>query len=128
MPLYQYQYVDAQGKRRTGAIEAQGDREAKAKLREQGVLVTQLQAKSKINKKQNLKGDNLLAFTVQLSQLINAGVPLYESLTAIEEQSRGDSYHRIILSLCEQIRAGSSLISCHGLLIPKVLISFIAEW
>jgi len=114
MPLYQYNYVDAQGKRKSGAIEAQGDREAKIKLREQGVLVTQLKAKAKVGKKQNLKGDSLLAFTVQLSQLINAGVPLYESLIALEEQSRGDSYHRVILSLCEQIRAGSSLSAAMG--------------
>lgn len=111
MPLYQYQYVDSQGKRRTGAIDAQGDREAKTKLREQGVLVTSLHAKGKVSKKQNLKGDNLLAFTLQLSQLINAGVPLYESLIALEEQSRGDPYHRVILSLCEQIKGGSSLSS-----------------
>lgn len=114
MPLYQYQYVDSSGKRRSGAVEAQGDREAKQKLREQGILVTRLQAKSKVNKKQNLRGDNLLAFTVQLSQLLNAGVPLYESLTAIEEQARGDSYHRVILSLCEQIRSGSSLSTAMG--------------
>ena len=45
MPLYQYQYVDLQGKRKSGAIEAQGDREAKDKLREQGFLVTQLAVK-----------------------------------------------------------------------------------
>lgn len=109
MPLYQYQYVDALGKKRSGAIEAQGDREAKEKLRDQGFLVTRLQAKSKVSKNQNLKGDNLLAFTMQLSQLINAGVPLYESLTAIEEQARSDSYHRVILSICEQIRSGTSL-------------------
>lgn len=114
MPLYQYQYVDSQGKRRSGVIEAQADREAKEKLREQGVLVTQLQIKTKVNKKQNLKGDNLLAFTVQLSQLINAGVPLYESLIAIEEQARGESYHRIVLSLCEQIRTGMSLSNAMG--------------
>lgn len=109
MPVYQYQYVDLQGKRKIGVIDALGDREAKSKLREQGILVTQLQEKSRVSKKQNLKGDNLLAFTIQLSQLLNAGIPLYESLTAIEEQSRGDAYHRVILSLCEQIRAGSSL-------------------
>lgn len=109
MPLYQYQYVDSSGKRRSGSIEAQGDREAKDKLREQGFLITSLQVKTKISKKQNLKGDNLLAFTVQLSQLINAGVPLYESLTAIEEQSRSDPYHRVILGLCEQIRSGTPL-------------------
>lgn len=109
MPLYQYQYVDGQRKKRSGVIEAQGDREAKEKLREQGLLIIQLQVKNKVGKKQNLKGDHLLAFTIQLSQLINAGVPLYESLIALEEQSRGESYHRIILSLCEQIRAGTSL-------------------
>lgn len=109
MPLYEYQYVDGNGKRRSGHIEANGDLEAKSKLREQGVLVTQLAAKTKVNKKQNLKGDNLVAFTIQLSQLVNAGVPLYESLMAIEEQARGESYHRIIMSLCEQIRSGQSL-------------------
>ncbi len=109
MPLYQYQSVDLQGKKRSGNIEAQGDREAKDKLREQGILVIKLMAKAKVSKRQNLKGDHLLTFTVQLSQLINAGVPLYESLVAIEEQSRGESFHRILLSLCEQIRAGTSL-------------------
>ncbi len=109
MPLYHYQYVDPSGKRKSGAIEAQGDREAKAKLREQGLLITQLQIKSRFNQKQNLKGDHLLAFTMQLSQLINAGVPLYEGLIAIEEQSRGEPYHQVILSLCEQIHSGNSL-------------------
>ncbi|WP_068468570.1 type II secretion system F family protein [Candidatus Protochlamydia phocaeensis] len=109
MPLYQYQYVDGKGKRRSGFIEAQGDREAKDKLREQGLLVTQLGIKNKVKTKQNLKGESLLAFTVQLSQLVNAGVPLFESLMALEEQVRGETYHRIILSLCEQIRSGSSL-------------------
>lgn len=109
MPLYQYQYVDGQGKRKSGLIEAQGDREAKTKLREQGFLITHLAVKTKINSRQNLKGDQLVAFTVQLSQLLNAGIPLYESLVAIEEQVRGESYHRIVLSLCEQIKSGVSL-------------------
>lgn len=113
MPLYQYQYVEG-GKRRSGLIEAQSDREAKQKLREQGILITKLQAKTKVSTKQNLKGESLLAFTVQLSQLVNAGVPLYESLTAIEEQSRGEAYHRIVLSLCEQIRSGMSLSGAMG--------------
>lgn len=109
MPLYTYQYVDGNGKRRSGHIEANSDQDAKNKLREQGVLVTQIESKKKFTSKQNLKGDSLLAFTIQLSQLVNAGVPLYESLTTIEEQSRGEAWHSIILSLCEQIRSGVSL-------------------
>ncbi len=114
MPLYHYQHIDTKGKKRSGFIEAQGDREAKDKLREQGLLITQLTLKTKVNSKQNLKGDHLLAFTVQLSQLLNAGIPLYESLIAIEEQVRSESFHRIILSLCEQIKTGISLSTAMG--------------
>lgn len=109
MPLFQYNYVDEARKKRSGMIEAANEREAKSKLRQQGILVTRLKQKIKMSKSQNLKGEALLTFTIQLSQLINAGVPLYQSLNAIEEQSRGESYHRILLSLCEQIKGGSSL-------------------
>lgn len=109
MPLYQYQALDAKGSRKKGLIEAQGEKEAKAKLREMGVMVISVAPKASVSARQNLRGDSLLAFTMQLSQLVGAGVPLYESLMAIEEQSRGEPYHRIILSLCEQIKAGSSL-------------------
>lgn len=114
MPLYQYQHVDGQGKRRSGFIEALDDRQARLKLREQGFFVTQISLKSKVNSKQNLKGEQLLAFTMQLSQLVGAGIPLYESLVAIEEQVRSESFHRVILSLCEQIKTGISLSTAMG--------------
>lgn len=109
MPLYAYQAFDNTGKKRGGTIEAQNEREAKEKLREQGVMVSQLSAKATISGKQNLKGENLYAFTLQLSQLLNAGLPLYESLVALEEQYRNESFHRIILSLGEQVKAGTPL-------------------
>lgn len=109
MPLYQYQALDARGKRKKGLIEAQGEREAKDKLREMGIMVTHLAIKANMTSRQNLKGASLMAFTLQLSQLVGAGVPLYESLLAIEQQCRNEPFHRIILSLCEQIKAGTSL-------------------
>jgi len=109
MPLFEYQALDAKGSRKKGLIEAQGEKEAKGKLRDMGVMVISVTPKASVSSRQNLHGESLLAFTMQLSQLVGAGVPLYESLKAIEEQSRGEAYHRIILSLCEQIKAGSSL-------------------
>lgn len=109
MPLYNYEAIDASGKKRSGLIEAQSEQEAKEKLRNQGAMVKKLTLRTSISKKQNLKGDNLVAFTLQLSQLLNAGIPLYESLLALEEQYRGEPCHRVILSLCEQIKAGQSL-------------------
>lgn len=109
MPLYQYQAIDKQGKRKKGLIEAQGEKEAKDKLREMGFMVISLSVKASMTSRQNLKGENLMAFTLQLSQLVGAGVPLYESLVAIEGQCRNEPYHRIVLSLCDQIKAGASL-------------------
>lgn len=109
MPLYQYQALDMHGKRKKGLIEAQGQGEAKEKLRSMGIMVTSLTIKTTMTARQNLKGEKLMAFTLQLSQLVGAGVPLYESLMAIEGQCRNEPYHRIVLSLCEQIKAGASL-------------------
>lgn len=109
MALYQYQALDGFGKKRTGFIESTDETEAKGKLREQGLMVSNLTAKVAVAPKQNLTGEALQSFTVQLSQLVNAGVPLYQSLSAIEEQYRGEPYHRIILSLCDQLKAGKSL-------------------
>ncbi len=109
MALFQYKAIDSLGKKKKGFIEAETERDAKSKLREMGLMVMTLSSKAGVNAKQNLKGESLLAFTMQLSQLVGAGVPLYESLVAIEQQCRGAPYHRVILSLCEQIKAGSSL-------------------
>lgn len=114
MPLFQYHAIDAQGKKRSGLLDAHNERQAKDKLREQGLMVSQLNTKVQVSSKQNLKGDALVAFTLQLSQLINAGVPLYEGLVAIEEQYRTESFHRIILSICEQIKAGTPLSEAMG--------------
>lgn len=109
MPLYHYSAIDSSGKKRNGFLDAANEREARALLREQSVMVTQLGIKNKTSSKENLTGEQLMTFTIQLSQLISAGIPLYESLVTLEEQYRNDSYHRVILSLCEQIKAGSAL-------------------
>jgi len=109
MPLFEYSALDATGKRKSGVIEALGEREAKSVLREQGLMVSGIGLKKQASSRQNLSGDTLLTFTLQLSQLIQAGVPLYEGLVAIEEQYRNESAHRVLLGLCEKIKAGSSL-------------------
>lgn len=114
MPMYSYQAVEPSGKKRNGFIEAHSERDAKGILREQGVMVSRIAEKTKLSSKQNLSGQPLMTFTIQLSQLVGAGVPLYESLAALEEQYRGDNAHQIVLSLCEQIKAGSSLSEAMG--------------
>lgn len=114
MPLYQYQAIDASGKKKNGFIEAHNERDARGILREQGVMVRNLSNKEKDSSKNGLKGERLMTFTMQLAQLVSAHIPLYESLTTLEEQYRNDSFHRILLSLCEQIKSGVSLSTAMG--------------
>ncbi len=86
MPTYRYQAIDSKGNRRTGVIEGINENEAKENIRNQDLMVTQLSEKKGVSSRENLKGDELVAFTMQLSQLISAGLPLYESLMAMEVQ------------------------------------------
>lgn len=109
MAVFHYQAIDERGKKRKGFIEAGSEQEAKLKLREQGVLVTKLSTSATLRKRQHLSNDQLLSFSTMLSQLIGSGLPLYESLLTIEEQVRAESYHRIVLSLTEQVKAGTTL-------------------
>lgn len=109
MPLYNYQAIDTKGKKKSGVVEGHNERDAKEKLRSQGVMVVSLETKKGASSRHNLRGETLLAFTLQLSQLISAGVPLYDSLNALEQQYQGEKFHRVLLSLCEQIKAGKSL-------------------
>jgi general secretion pathway protein F len=109
MPLYQYHALDKSGKKRSGLIEAQNEKEGKEKLRDQGLMVAHISVKTSGTRRENLRGESLLTFTMQLNQLLSAGIPLYQSLAALEEQYRTEPFHRIILSLCEQIKTGTSL-------------------
>jgi len=109
MTLFHYEGLASQGKKCKGVIEASGRHEACDKLREQDVMVTKLSMKTHLFGDVSLRGENLLNFTIQLSQLVSAGVPLYESLVVLEEQHRGEKFHQIILSLCERVKGGSSV-------------------
>jgi general secretion pathway protein F/type IV pilus assembly protein PilC len=72
-------------------------------------MVTQLNEGALGQSKARLKGDSLLTFTLQLSQLVNAGIPLYDALMVLEDQYQGESVHPTILSLAEKVKSGRSL-------------------
>lgn len=109
MTLFQYKALDQKGSKLNGSLEAPSEKEAKSKLRARGLMVVSLEVKTKTSSRIHLSGSNLLAFSLQLAQLVNAGVPLYESLITIEEQYRQESFHRVLIGLCDQIKRGASL-------------------
>ena len=109
MALYQYKAFTTSGKKKSGTLEALHISEAKEKIREMGLLLAHLVEQRKTSSKQKLSKENLIVFTSQLYQLLSAKIPLYESLLALEEQSRSEPYHPVILGLTDRIKTGSSL-------------------
>lgn len=115
MALFYYRYIDSRGKKKRSCLEAESLSEAKDRLRAQKLAVFALTEKRGtfaffFKKKQaRLPQVHLITFTTQLSQLLVAGMPLYESLLSLEEQYRQEAFHPIILTLCDQIKKGSSL-------------------
>lgn len=108
--LFQYRYIDDRGRKKRGLIEALHAAEAKEKLRAQKILVTALDSSTQKKKRRDqIRKEALITFTTQLASLLKAGMPLYESLLSLEEQYRQESFHSILLHLCEQIKGGSSL-------------------
>ncbi len=114
MASFYYQSIDLQGKKQKGTIDALNEGEAKEKLRKQGVFILSLKPHTAFlswERKKNIRlsKNALFAFTTQLSQLIAAKIPLYESLVSLEEQYRGDPCHSLILSLGEKVKQGLNL-------------------
>lgn len=112
MALFQYQVMTPSGSRKKGLIEAGSVEEAKQRLKEQEFMIMTLTPKSSGKSKEAFSTEELVVFTVQLSQLLNAGLPLFESLMTLEEQNREETFHRVILGLAEGIKAGSPLSTC----------------
>jgi len=108
MLLFKYEGYSQANKPLKGSLEAISSKEARQKLRSEGLNITKL-SQSKNNKTARLSGDSLVAFTIQFSQLINAGLPIFESLQALQEQYINEKQHSILVHLCDHIQNGHSL-------------------
>ncbi len=111
MLSFSYRSMTLDGQKKSGIIEAAFFEEAKEKLKEQKLIVISLKEKKLLfqRKKQAIKGEHLITFTTQLSNLLLAGMPLYESLLSITEESKRDHFYSTLIKLTEKIKAGFSL-------------------
>jgi general secretion pathway protein F/type IV pilus assembly protein PilC len=106
MTLYRYAALNEKGHEIRGTVDADSVQDAKQKLIRRQVLVTKVLEVEEKKRKGSLSKRELLSFTRELSRLIQAGLPLYDSLSALEEKYRGHQLQEILLDLCDQIKAG----------------------
>ena len=107
--LYKYQALSNEGRKTTGVIHADSLDTAKELLRAEELMVIDVQVYHE--KKNNIKLSStiLLDFTRMLGQLLEAGIPLYESIVIIEDKYRHHRFHPLFIDLCDELKVGVSL-------------------
>lgn len=108
MAIFKYSALSSNGSRKAGWINADNLEDAKADLISRHIFVTKIRRLEEKDQP-HLSRSALLRFTSELSRLLKAGIPLYESLLALEEKYREEKSHLIILHLCDSLRTGMSL-------------------
>src|SRR5579883_1211435 len=111
MPLFRYQALSPEGKKMSGVIEADSLSVAKERLRSRQIFVTNLSISSGSRVIPQLKGQKRLAFTRELSQMLKAGLPLYDAMVTIEEKYRRDPGHPLLLDIIDRLKQGQSFSS-----------------
>lgn len=117
MPLFSYEALSDKGKKIKGTIDADTIQEAKIKLIRRQVTALSIDSLSKKKNKIILSSKETLSITRELARLLQAGLPLFEALSALEEKYREQKPHKILLDCCEKIRSGhplSSALSSHS--------------
>lgn len=118
MAAYSYAALDAQGKKKKGALEADSARQVRQQLRDKGWYVETVELSTKPRKQSNglhlllgpkLSVADLSLVTRQLSTLVGSGMPLEECLRAAAEQSEKVKVRNIMLSVRSKVLEGYSL-------------------
>lgn len=146
MPIYEYRGLDHAGATRAGIVDADSPREARAKLRDLNVMVTDLtvsavsteaarESKPKTGWRQALrirrriKGESSLPiYTRQLATLLKSGIPLAQALTALVEQVESRHMEAVLRDVRERVVRGTSLgdaLASHGGLFDDLYVNMV---
>ena len=142
MPVYAWQGIDKGGKNTKGIIDAEGVRQAKARLKEQGVFLTtisetQVQQAARKGRlsltleqtRHRVKDGDIVIMTRLLANLIKANIPIVEALTAIIDQVDKPAFKTVLSQIRDNVNEGKTLsesMGMHGRLFSRLYINMVA--
>ncbi len=152
MPNFKYTALDQNGAEKTGFVTADSKIAAMEMVRAQGLLVRECEEskggapaakkkdakkeKGKKSKKGGAKGKagaavkqkELMVFTRQLATLIDAGLPLLQSLNVLSKQEPNPNLRATIVALGESVQGGSTFseaLSAYPKLFNKLFVNMV---
>lgn len=112
MPAYEYQALDAKGKKRKGYIDADSERAARQQLRDQQLTPLSLASSQKSVKRtrsQRVPSREVALFTQQFAALVQSAVPLEEALRVSADQARHKGLKVTLQAVRSKVLEGHSL-------------------
>jgi general secretion pathway protein F len=119
MPAFTYVAVDAQGRTRRGVVEAEAPRQARAGLRSEGLVpldLAPLDAEAAppgrwLPRRARLSAGELALVTRRFALLLEAGLTVEQSLSALIEQAQDLASGRVLAAVRGEVLSGHSLAS-----------------
>ena len=124
MAAFRYEALDSDGRTTRGVIEADGLRQARARMREQGLMVIKVESVTqetlhtgsgqRWRMRRGISSAQLSMLTRQLATLLEAGLPLEQSFNALIEQSEEESVRHILAGVRSELLSGNTLAQAMG--------------
>ncbi|NWF92366.1 MAG: type II secretion system F family protein [Syntrophaceae bacterium] len=114
MPVYRWEGKTTKGVEKKGEMEAPNEAAIRTHLRQQNIIPTKISPKGKeitINLpffKPKVKQRAIAIFTRQLATMIDAGLPLVQSLEILASQQESKVFKDIIKTIREDVEGGST--------------------
>lgn len=136
MAVFEYEALNNSGKSIRGIVDAESARMARGKLRGQGLYPTRIEEEgiAKADRVPSLsfggrvRAKDLALASRQLSTLVEAGIPLVSSLSALIEQLSNPALKKVFTQVRERVREGSSFadaLSLHPRIFPNLFIGMV---
>lgn len=120
MPIFEYRGLNQAGKNVRGVVDADNVRNARIKLKKDGIFVVDLKDKKKASDALNRKSKGVTSnkkvgikemalMTRQLAVLIRANIPLVDSLAAVSEQVEVPALAEALADARNAVNEGSTL-------------------
>ncbi|GAA5514655.1 type II secretion system protein F [Deinococcus carri] len=118
MPVYEYRVRDRSGKVLKAQMEAESTAQVRDALRAKNLLIVEIKPpKTGLNADVKIPGlsdrppglKQVAVFSKQLATLINAGVPLVQSLAILQRQIENKTFQAIIKSIRGDVESGTPL-------------------
>ena len=120
MAAYEYQAVEANGRKKKGVLEADTERQVRQLLREQGLMPLTIEPAADRDRKQKLtprfglpqrkvKAQDLALITRQLSTLVGSALPIEQALLAVADQTEKPRLKKLLMSVRSKVVEGYGL-------------------